>query len=78
MITKLPGGELTLKQIADNDLKIMSIKDFRDEYHPNAPVETISYWVAKEYIHYFRPGRERFIVLSKKTLSKKVNTYNKE
>jgi hypothetical protein len=68
-------GKLTLKDIKKYNLDIMTIRDFRDKYHPDTPVETVSYWITKNQIHYFRPGRERFVVLTKETLSKEVNEY---
>lgn len=71
----LPLGEVTLEKIKEHDLKIMTIKAYRDKYHPGTPVETISYWITKNYIHYFRPGRERFIVMTTESKSRKVNDY---
>lgn len=67
--------QYTQAQILQHKLSFMTIADFVKKYHPTIQTATVSYWIDNDFIDWFRPGLERFVVLTYKTLSKKPNRY---
>jgi len=59
-----------LIKIKESNIKILSIKDFIDQYHDGLTPEAIHYAITNDKIDYCMPfdGRERFIVTTEKTL----------
>lgn len=71
----LPLGELTLEQVISNKLHYITTLEFINKYHPGIRSETVGVWMRNNKIHYFKPGRERYVVLTKQTLEIKPNKY---
>ena len=72
---KLPLGKLTKEQVIENKLNYMTMVEFVKKYHPGLRPETVSYWMRKNKVHWFKPGRERFIVLTPESMSYKPSPY---
>ena len=54
------------------DIKALTIKDYIDIYHGGRlTVPAICYAIKTDKVDYIQPQRERFIVITKKTLSYK-------
>lgn len=62
-------AKLKKKDVLDGKLKFMTITEFIEKYHPGLKSMSVDYAIRKGKVDYFKPGRERFIVLTKNTLS---------
>lgn len=61
-------AEIKQAKILKEDLKFMTIQKFIDKYHPGLKSMSIDYAIKKGKVDHFKPGRERFIVLTAHTL----------
>lgn len=61
-------AKLTQKKVRDEKLKFLTIQQFIDKYHPGLKSMSIDYAIRKDKVDWFKPGRERFIVLTPHTL----------
>ena len=69
--------ELTISTVNVEGYDYMSIQDFIDKYHPGLSVQAVHYCCRKDKVDFIKPGRERLIVLTEKTLSYKPLKYDK-
>lgn len=56
------------KKVVKENLDFMTIHDFIKKYHPGLTVPSINYAIDKDKLDYMQPGRERFIILTAKSL----------
>jgi len=71
----LPTGKLTKQTVIDNQLDYMTKVDYIEKYFPEARPETIASWMIQNKIHWFRPGRERLVIITAETLRVKPGPY---
>jgi hypothetical protein len=62
------GKKYTQEELGKSRLKFMTILDFKAEYGIKFTVEAIGYHMKTNKIDWAQPVRDRFVVLSKKTL----------
>ena len=62
-------AQLTFDDVKKDGLKFMPIRDFIKKYHKGLTPEAVSYQMEHNGIDSYRPNRERFVVLTEKTLS---------
>lgn len=60
--------EYTKEQVIDEKLNYVSITEFINVYHPNLTPPAINYAILNNLIDHFKPGHERLILLTKKTM----------
>lgn len=65
------------KQLEKQKLNTLTIKDFIDRYHTGLTTESVRVAISKDKIDHHRPGKEYFVVLTKKTISYTPNKSKK-
>lgn len=71
----LPLGELTKQKVIEQQFNYMTMKQYVNKYFPGTRPETVSHWMTQNKVHWFKPGRERFIVLTSESLRVKPGKY---
>lgn len=59
---------MELKQTEIKNKRYLPITEFIQLYHPGLSKQAILYAIRKDWLDYYSPGRERFIVLTKKSM----------
>lgn len=68
-------GEWLKSDILDEKQDFITIDEYIERYHPTICRTTIGYWMQKGYISWFRPGNERFVVLTEASIDYQPNKY---
>lgn len=61
-------AQIKKDKVLKDKLGFLTIQEFIDKYHPGLTAPAINYAITEDKVDYMQPGRERFIVLSEKTL----------